>query len=220
MRIVDVTWSIHEGMATPMASWHPRVAISILGRHHQEGRSTREYVLGSHTGSHMDAPHHFVENGITIDEIPLERLVSQALVMDLSEIGESFEIDIADLERHAGKLERGDSVILNTGWWKQWGTSRFYESWPYLTGGACQWLIDRGVRLVAMDTPSPDNPSEDCVLGEVSPNHYRFLSNDVILVEYLANLDQISSERVTLLALPLKIRGGDGAPGRFLVLED
>lgn len=80
MKIIDLSLSLHEGMMTFPSHWHPVVEISILGRHGIEGRETRKLVLGTHTGTHTDAPLHFIPNGKGIDEVPLEVLVGEATV--------------------------------------------------------------------------------------------------------------------------------------------
>jgi len=219
-KIIDVTWPIYEGMTTPAVPWHPPVEITILGRHHQEGRASRKLVLGTHIGTHMDAPLHMVPDGGSVDEVPLDTLVSSAVVMDLSYKKEYDKVTPEDLEKYAAQVKPGDSVIMNTNWWTHWDKPDFYKSWPCLTQASCQWLIDKGVKVAAMDAPGPDDPTDGLKPGDISPRHYQLLSNGVILVEYLANLDQITAPRVTLIALPLKIRGGDGSPARVLVIED
>lgn len=219
-RIVDLTWPIYEGMTSCTAPWHPNVEISILGRHHQEGRASRKVVLGTHTGTHMDAPLHFIQGGMSIDEVPVSKLVTEATVMDLTYKQELSKIEPSDLEPYADQVRPGDSVILNTGWWRQWDKPGFYGSYPCLTAASCQWLIESRVSVVGMDIPGPDDPTAGIVAGEISPRHVELLGNGVIMIEYLANLDQISKDRVTLVALPMKIRGGDGAPARVIVIED
>src|SRR5271168_5192186 len=84
MKIVDLSLPVEEGMMTFPTHWHPVVEVTILGRHGIEGRETRKIVLGTHIGTHADAPRHFIPNGATIDEIPLELLVGPATVVDFT----------------------------------------------------------------------------------------------------------------------------------------
>src|ERR1700730_7456200 len=84
MKIIDLSLSIEEGMMTFPTSWHPVVEITILGRHGIEGRETRKLVLGTHIGTHADAPRHFIPNGRTIDEVPLDVLIGPATVADFT----------------------------------------------------------------------------------------------------------------------------------------
>lgn len=96
---------------------------------------------------------------------------------------------------------------------------KFYNEYPFLSEHAAQWLVDLGVRLIAMDTPSPDNPSHSRGSAKDSPNHKVLLGAGVVLVEYVANLKAISASSVELIVLPLKLKGADGSPVRCVAIE-
>jgi kynurenine formamidase len=217
-RIVDLTYPIHEGMTTFPVPWHPVVEITQLGRHGIENRETRKVVLGTHTGTHCDAPRHFVPGGSTVDQIPLSVLVGPALVLDLTAAPEGTGVEPADLEGRV-KGRKAERLVLRFGWDRFWGSRRYYSGHPYLTKASARWLVERGVRLLGMDTPMPDNPGEGAGSQEDSPIHKILLGSQVILLEYLANLGELRHEEVTLVALPLKIRDGDGSPVRCIAIE-
>lgn len=219
-RIIDLSYSIEEGMTTFPSLNHPRVEISILGRHGMDGRATRRLVLGTHTGTHVDAPLHFAVEGPSVDRLGLDTLVGPATVASLVPVKELQEITVDDLERVLGKTLAQPRVLLRFDWSSRWGNHLFYARSPFLSHDACKWLLDHGVRLIGMDTPSPDNPAHTWESGHDSPNHRLLLDNDVVLVEYLCNLDQIRSRTVLFAALPLKVVGGDGAPARVIAIED
>jgi kynurenine formamidase len=80
-------------------------------------------------------------------------------------------------------------------------------------------LVEKGVRLIAMDTPSPDNPAHSRGTPKDSPNHKLLLGAEVVLVEYLTNLNSITAKEVELIVLPLKLRGSDGSPARCVAIE-
>ena len=94
MKIIDLSLPIEEGMMTFPTHWHPVVEVTVLGRHGIEGRETRKIVLGTHTGTHADAPRHFIPNGGTIDEIPLEILIGPASVADFTDCRALQEIGL------------------------------------------------------------------------------------------------------------------------------
>lgn len=217
-RIIDLTYPIHEGMTTYPTHWHPVVEITQLGRHGIENRETRKLVLGTHTGTHCDAPAHFVPGGGTVDRLPLEVLVGPALVVDLTTARPKQEITVEQLERQMGD-QRPERVLLRYDWSDRWGSMDFYSENPYLSGEATRWLVDRGVRLLGMDTATPDNP--ECGLHNPpdSPNHKILLEAGVVLVEYICNLKQLQQQQVELVVLPLKIRDGDGSPVRCIAME-
>jgi arylformamidase len=218
MKIIDLSLPIEEGMMTFPTHWHPVVEITILGRHGIEGRETRKIVLGTHIGTHADAPRHFIPNGRTIDEVPLDVLIGPATVVDFTGCQALQSIDVAQL-----KEKLGDKIparlILRTGWSEYFGNMKFYNEYPFLSENAAQWLVENGVRLVAMDTPSPDNPAHSRGTSKDSPNHKILLGAGMVLVEYLTNLKSLTASEVELIVMPLKLKGCDGSPARCVAIE-
>src|SRR4051794_2495876 len=119
-RKVDLTFPIHEGMTTFPTHWHPFVEITQLGRHGIENRETRKIVIGTHTGTHCDAPLHFIPGGQTIDAVPLDTLIGQARVVDLTDFKAFQEVGVEAFERQLGS---GDCarVVMRFDWSEQWG---------------------------------------------------------------------------------------------------
>lgn len=201
------------------APWHPVVEVTILGRHGIEGRETRKLVLGTHIGTHADAPRHFIPNGGTIDEIPLDVLIGPATVVDFTGCAALQEIGVADIAQKLGGKAPA-RLILRTGWSEYFGTMKFYNEYPFLSEEAAGWLVEKGVRLIAMDTPSPDNPANSRGTRKDSPNHKVLLGAGVVLVEYLTNLSSLSGAEVDLIVMPLKLKGCDGSPARCVAIEE
>jgi arylformamidase len=218
MKIIDLSLPIEEGMMTFPTHWHPVVEITILGRHGVEGRETRKLVLGTHIGTHADAPRHFIPNGRTIDEVPLDVLIGPATIADFTGCPPLHQIDTAQLKQKLGD-KVPQRLILRTGWSAHFGNMKFYNEYPFLSEDAAQWLAERGVRLIAMDTPSPDNPAHSRGTPKDSPNHKVLLGAGVILVEYLTNLNAITALEVELIVMPLKLKGCDGSPVRCVAIE-
>ena len=217
-RIIDLTFPIHEGMTTFAAPWHPFVEVTQLGRHGIEGRETRKIVMGSHSGTHCDAPRHFIDGGATIDQIPLEILVGPAVVCDFSGVPPSHAITADELARAIGD-RRPERVVLRYDWSDRIATRAYYTDHPYLDARAADWLVESGVKLLGMDAPMPDNPRDGRNSGNDSPVHKALLGQGVVLVEYLCNLRAIEKRDIELIVLPLKLRGGDGAPARCVAIE-
>lgn len=217
-RIVDLSFAICEGMTTFPSHWHPLVEITQLGRHGIENRETRKLVLGTHTGTHCDAPRHFVPGGRTVDQLPLDILIGPARVVDFSSTRPKQEIGVEDFVEHLGD-RWADRLIIRYDWSNYWGKMEYYTDHPYLSEAAAQWLVDRGVRLLAMDTPTPDNPVNGWRSQLDSPVHKILLHSGVVVVEYLCNLEALKQPEVELIVLPLKIKDGDGAPARCVAIE-
>ena len=218
MKITDLSLTIEEGMMTFPTHWHPVVEITILGRHGIEGRETRRLVLGTHTSTHTDAPLHFVPKGRSIDEVPLDLLIGPATVVNFSPCRALQVITSADLEaKLGGKVPK--RLILRTDWSEYFGQMTFYTQYPFFSEDAAEWLAKNGVRLIAMDTPSPDNPAHSRGTNKDSPNHKVLLGAGVVLVEYVCNLKALTASEVDLVVLPLKLKGCDGSPARCVAIE-
>jgi arylformamidase len=212
-RFVDLSLPVFQGMQTFPVHWHPVVRITVLGTLEVEHRETRELLLGTHTGTHCDAPSHFISKGATIDEIPLETLIGPAFVIDFSDAKPFQQIEIADLEAKLGK-RKPDRIVIRYDWSDHVGTDIYYSDHPFLSEEAASWLVERGVKLIAMDTPMPDNPIHGFGCDIDSPIHKIVLGAGVILVEYLCNLRSLPAGDIELIIMPLKIVGGDGSPVR------
>lgn len=217
-RIVDLSLTIRQGMQTFAAPWHPLVEITQLGRHGIENRETRRITMGTHTGTHCDAPRHFIPAGATIEAIPLDTFIGPARVCDLTGAPPRSAVDAVMLCRVAGDA-MPSRLILRFDWSDHYGTPAYYTDHPYLTNDAARWLVERGVKLLAMDSPMPDDPRNGSTSGNDSPVHKILLGSGIVLVEYLCNLRSLTRADVELVVLPLKIAEGDGAPARCAAIE-
>lgn len=215
MSWIDLSLTLEPSMMTTPAYWHPKVEFKQLGSILKEGRNTHSFILGTHTGTHMDAPYHFMKDGIKIDEVPIDLFVQDCALISLTNKKEGDRVFREDIEPFSTRLKGLKAVALCTGWSRRWMTKEYYGSWPHLEEGAAQYLLEKGIRLIAMDMPSPD--SRDMIQpGQDSPIHKILMSKGVILVEYLTGLEQIKKEIFKLYVFPLKLKGLDGSPARVL----
>ena len=214
---VDLSHSLHEEMTTFPSPNHPRLELTELARHETEGRATRRLVIGTHTGTHVDAPLHFLPDTRSVERLDLEALVGPAAVADLSGTDPLTEVGVERLAAALGGEPKHPRVILRFDWSRRFGdVDEFYGRSPYLSTEAVTWLVARGVRLLGMDTPSPDDPRNGFGSGNDSPNHKILLEAEVVLLEYLNNLDRLDADQVFLVALPLNLAGADGCPARAI----
>jgi len=177
-----------------------------------EGRETRKIELGTHTGTHLDAALHFIENGYGVDQIPLETLIGPVTIFDLSHLLPSEKIEV----KHLGNLPITERMIFRFNWGRFWGKKDYYKDFPFFSKEAANYLVEKGLKLIGMDTPSPDGLASDA--EEDCPVHKIFLKHSIVIVEYLANLELINDlVGWDLIVLPLKIKGADGSPVRALI---
>lgn len=179
------------------------------------------FCMFCHYGSHVDAPNHFICDGISIENVRLDRVMGPAAVVELSDFGEDGEITGKTLEDRGHHVEKNDIAILRTGWSdKHWGKDTFWKKGPYLSPDAGDWLVERGVKSVVYDFSeeyivgrNPAFRGEDCVI------HHKILGNSILNIEYVINLAKIERPRCAIIALPLHLVGLDGSPSRVIALE-
>ena len=225
MKIIDLSMTIQPGMYMPKSHWHPQVEFTVMGTHAKEGRMTRKIQVGTHTGTHMDASLHFLPKGDTIDNVPLDKVVGPAQLVDVSFVEPRHAITPDDLKKGI-RGSRGNKdtivesrVVIRTGWVeKAYGKDSFGKDKPYFIKETVRWLLDQGVNFLLTDTPDPDS-EEDFVFGKAAPIHVLLFENGITLVENIANADQLP-EFFTIIALPLKLEGCDGAPARIIAMVE
>ncbi|MGA2639539.1 MAG: cyclase family protein [Spirochaetia bacterium] len=191
-------------------------------------------TMSLHFATHMDAPWHMVEEGRRLDEIPLNDLIGEALVLDVSgKYGPDGkgprEIARTDL-RHALEAQRqelraGDALIVHTGWSPLFSSdpSRYYDEYRVLSGEACEWLVQEKIRLVGIDAPDVDLPACYQERPFHPENHRRLLSDDIFIIENVGGqVADLSGRRVTLIPAPMKVAGeyASGAPVRLLAVAE
>lgn len=216
MRIVDLTYTLDDKCMTCGTPWHEKVKLTRLGRVAEVGRNTHKIVLGSHSGTHIDAPLHFYEGSDGIDKADLEKICGECSVVNMTHKRDGSVVCLEDVEN----LHITERMLFRFDWFRNWGHDRFYVDFPYFTIEAAQHLIDEGLRVIALDTPSPDCGS---AIGEKddSPVHKLFLRESVTIIEYLTNTDKLEPDKLyQLIALPLKLKDCDGSPARVIMMED
>lgn len=193
----------------------PDPEVETLADVERDGTNVQRVTFPTHAGTHVDAPRHVISGGATVDEYPLSRLTGEGVVLGV-DAETSRAVDRSDL-RGADAMRDGDAVLLSFGWADHAGTDR-YHRYPWLSTDLADWLLDRDVSLVGMDTLSPDEPrSSRDPDADPYPVHHRLLGAGVPIVENLADPSALVGQRVEVVCAPLYLRGGDGAPCRVLV---
>ena len=223
MEVIDLTHTIHNDIQIYPGDPVPSISRGLT--HEKDYCHVDQLKLGSHTGTHIDAPYHFLKGGQRIDEIPVQRFIGNGTLIDVSDKSERDLIGRADIKFYASEIKKGDFVILKTGWDRYFGTPRYLQH-PYLSANAAGLLLKLGVAVVgidalnidasyqtAMDTDSSPGDSEDNGVKGY-PAHDILLGNDILIVENLCNLDKIKQRNGFYSFLPLKLKDSDGSPVR------
>ena len=196
----------------PVWPGDPKVEFVRTASIHEAGYNVTRINLGAHTGTHIDSPHHVMHDDRGVDSYPLDSLVGWAEVLDLGELAAGSEITSADLDRFAARVPDGARLLLKTGWGRRWGQPEFYTELPGITEGAAAWLAARKVKLLGIEQPSVHTKLDREV-------HRALLVTGMVLLETLANLQDVTADRVYLAVLPMKLVGLDGAPARVVAIE-
>jgi len=215
MKILDLTLTISDKISVFPGSPHPHF---IPWEKIKDGSYNLELLfLSTHTGTHMDAPYHFLEKGAKIHEISLKKLVSEAVLIQCRKKGgESItKIDIQKFEKKHGKIASFSSVIFYTGWQRNLQKKYYFTKNPGLSVSAAKYLASKKINLVGIDSPSID-------LGKDSKFsvHQIFAKKGMLIVENLANLEKIKSSKFHLVVLPLKLKNATGSPVRAIAFVE
>jgi kynurenine formamidase len=208
-RIIDLTLPLENGVRG--------VSIESAKTLEKDGWNATTLHLYSHCGTHMDAPIHFGVSDQTIDQIPLDRCMGPAWLVDLTGIQPRALIGIDAVEHLVDRIREGDSLLLRTGWSRRIGDPSYRDELPRVSLELAAWCVAKKIRMLGVEPPSVADVNN---AEELTAVHWVLLKGGVIIVEGLANLDEIHREKVTFMAFPLKVAGGDGSPVRALALED
>jgi kynurenine formamidase len=227
-RLIDLSQEIYQGMQV-----YPGHLKTVVWEHQGHGETasrfeggfsfqSRGLLLCDHGPTHVDAISHLdpSPDAPTIDAMPLETFVGEGICIDVSAAGPHEYIDAAmldaALEASGTELRRGDTLLMRTGTYERfYGTPEYTHQYPGLDESASQWLLDRGVKVFGVDSPSPDNP-----ISRTYPCHMMCRANGITHYENLAQLEQVVGRRFMFIGLPLKVRGGTGSPVRAVAMLD
>jgi arylformamidase len=202
---IDLSLPLMDGM--PVYPGDPPVLIEQVLRHDRDGIQLSRLSLGSHTGTHVDVPRHFLADGAAVDQLPLERFCCEALVLACPSSGGVIDLAQADWQR----FRPGDALLLATGWADRWNQPGYFGQAPAFAAGSTSLLLQLGIRLLGIDLPTlveQQDPPDPAAM------HVGLLSAGVVIVENLINLQLVTGRRVAFQALPLRLEGCDGSPVR------
>jgi arylformamidase len=208
IKYIDVSNTLRHG--------DPGISFETARTIERNGWNASTLHLYSHAGTHMDAPVHFGVSGPAIDEIDVARFFVDCHVVDLMGIKNGAVIKVGDLGHSAIDIAPGEGLIFRTGWHKKYGTPAYREGIPTIGEELASWCAAKGVALVAVEPPSVADVNN---LSLVTLIHTILLSANIIIVEGLGDLSEVTKNQVKLIALPLKTGNGDGSPCRAVILQ-
>lgn len=201
-KFIDLSHEISD--ATPTYPGDPEVRLAQVASVSADGMSDYKVVSTMHVGTHIDAPAHMIAEGAKLTDFPLSRFQGVGVVVDArghEEIGPEL---LDGLDIHPGNV-----ILVWTDWSKKYRTDAYYKAWPVLTSEFAHALANKGVSIVGMDTPSPDEI-------DVSIVHHIFMERDILILENLTDLSALKGYKLFRIhAYPMKY-ATDAAPVRVV----
>ncbi len=206
--VIDLSHQLHPEMpvypGTAKPKFIPQSDIST------DGFIEHRLEFSSHTGTHIDVPVHMIVDGLSLENIPVERFVGPGWLCDISDytdrpVGE----DVIDLP--AGT----EFLLFYSGWDQKWGSTAYFEGYPFLSRQAVDWLLDKKLKGIGFDMISADHAK-----NANFPVHTALLSHNILLIENLTNLNSLLGRKFIFLCLPLNWENGDGSPVRAIAILD
>jgi arylformamidase len=210
-RVIELSHGIAENMSVYPGD--PPIEIITHTTYEESGYHVSKITLGTHTGTHVDAPYHRLPDGKTIDAIPLSNFFGKALIIDLTFLNKKEEVLISHLEKHAVDIQRCRIIILQTNWSDHYGKGDYFQDYPGIGEEAALWLTRQDINLLGLETPSVHTTLDEKI-------HEILLSNDIIIVENLSNIKEIRNKFVQFFAIPLYLKGLDGSPVRGFAIDE
>jgi arylformamidase len=213
LQLYDVTVPISELL--PLWPGDPRIEIEqVSSLAKGDTCNALRLTIGSHAGTHVDAPYHFVQRGLTVDKLPLDVLIGSAFLAEVDGL-EGNTIEVHDLARL--QLAKDTTRLLlkttNSDLWED-RPSRFERRFVHLDPMTAEWIVQRGIRLLGVDYLSVE------AFGDREHRAHRTLLEAGVVIAEGLNLSRVPAGPCQVVCLPLKIEGGDGAPARVLVIRD
>jgi kynurenine formamidase len=209
---IDLSWPLSP--VVPRLASFPPPRIEHIASIPDDPLNVTELSMVVHVGTHVDSPRHFYSDGPALEDVALARLMGAGVAWKIDTPLDGT-IEPEDLERSRPELEPGDILLLDTGIAKYAGTPDYHRH-AGLSEAAAEWLVEKKVKLLAVDMATPEMALERRPPGFDWPVHHTLLRDGVLIAEQVVNAGSLVGRRAEFLFLPLNIVGGDGAPARAL----
>ena len=207
MEIIDLTHTIENDMPAYPGEESP--VLENKYSHQNDGFQVLRLKMLTHSGTHLDTPAHFYDNGLTTDIMNLTNFYGKGLLIDCSGFSEGEIISAQSLLRYNEELQHADFALIYSGWSKHWGANKYFGKFPVLSEESTMYLLSFKLKGIGLDVISIDPIS-----SAEYKNHNLVLSNGLIIIENLTNLEYLVNKTFDFAAFPLKIKHGDGSPVR------
>jgi arylformamidase len=212
MKLIDLSHTLDNGM--PVFPGDTAPVFNKVMTHAVDGAQVIRMEIATHHGTHLDCPLHFMERGESAGNAALTNFYGKALMVDCTRFGRKEQITAGHLSQASG-WDDVSWVIIHTGWYKFWGSEKYFDHFPVLSTDAAEFLKEKKITGIGLDVISID------AIDSVDfPIHKIILGSGIYIIENLTNLHALQTSTFMLASFPLKIRDGDGSPLRAVALVD
>ena len=197
----------------------PKTMVDTVATVKEHGFFSSKIVVATISGTYLEAGSHILEEGRNLDSYSIEDFIKPVKIIKLPEQPAKSLIDDQILEKHTPTINRGDALIINTGWGSMWNKPGYVLQCPNMLRSALQWVLERDISIFGIDVPcieaswsEEDEEEKGGLLSEM-------FAQGVLLVAPLVNLNMIEVDAGTLFCMPLSVKGTSGAPARVLFME-
>src|SRR3954447_19864640 len=215
-RLVDL--SVPVGPRTVVYPGDPTPRFTVHSTVERDGFNLLDLHLGSQSGTPVAAPYHFEDDAPRIDEVPLERFLGPAVVVDATAAGQRGRITWEHVAPVADRLGEGVVVLLHTGWDERYGTPEYFAN-PFLDADTCRRLLQLGIRTICIDAMNLDETPDEEHPGEGFPVHHLIADACGVIGENFRNLGLVDWRDPFVMCLPMALEAADGAPLRAVAVE-
>lgn len=210
MKIYDLSYEIYCGM--PVFPGTPPVDMKVSHTIEKDNYILGQAILNTHAGTHTDAPKHFLPEAPGLEGININAYIGNALIVNCSGKKAKEAITVDDMKPYAQRIINGSRIIIKTGWSKFYKDKSYYTDYPVISLELAKWVVERGVILLGVEPPSL-NPAQYIEV------HQTLLKGGVAIIEGLTNLEQLESDEIFFVGLPICFKGADGFPVRAIGID-
>jgi kynurenine formamidase len=224
-RITDVSGTLENGLwgyheLPGLEGILPRVQIETVATVEKNAFFSSKITATTISGLYLESQAHILKEGKTLDMYPVERFIRPAKIVKLPQQYPKAQIDGELMAKHAPPIEKGDALLVATGWGSRWNEPGYVLRCPNMKRSALEWVLDHQISLFGVDIPCIEASWSEDDAAEKGSLLRKLFERDILLLGPLVNLESIRSSSGTLVCLPLKLKGTSGAPCRAIFIEE
>lgn len=223
-RIIDLSGKLEKGLwgyySLPgLEGIIPHIEIKTVATVKSNGFFASKITVSSLSGTYLEAGSHIIEDGKNLDDYSVEDFIRPAKIIKLPEQKRKSLIDRKSLEQNTPEINRGEALLMDTGWGRMWNKPGYVLECPNMSRGALEWVLEQNVSIFGVDIPCIEAAWSEEKEGEKGSLLGTLFKKGMLLLAPLVNMDKITEREGKLICLPMYVKGTSGAPVRVIFIE-